>query len=181
MLSFTRLSAKARIAAATGVTLLATGAAAVPAAYAGTAPQPTVSVVVGTVVSQGAAAASSCTANILGPTADHNHERIDQWWYTHGTHIGCVGTVYTTTYVAAGGHCVNPQLRVYGGGVLKVKGYVYYPGTHTKRFFCPSQYRSVKVLWPVHTVVPFAIKLRATAEFQGGGGILGPAEVTVRH
>jgi hypothetical protein len=168
---FSMRSPKAMRVAVMAGAVAAACALAAPAAYAGTkhvssAPSgQTVNVVAPM------PAGSGCSANIPGPSADHNHERIDQWWYLRSN--GCVGTVITTTYVAAGGHCVNPQLKVNNTKFKLVNA------AGQKVFFCPNTTQKVKVSWPVHETFSFPITVKAIAEFKGGGGELGPAVAVV--
>jgi hypothetical protein len=145
----------------------------VPAAYAGTTPQATGPVVQTVVAGSGTAAATACAANIPGPTADYNHERIDKWWYLKSGNDICVGTVFTTTYAAAAKHKVNPQLRVYSGSTLVAKGCL--GGCSSKTWV----HKKTKVQWTIRLEWPAPITLRATAEIKGGG-TLGPAVVTVK-
>jgi hypothetical protein len=55
------------------------------------------------------------------------------------------------------------------------KAWIVIRGTQQKFFACPNKYRTFKWPWSVHRTFPFPIEVKATAEFQGGGGELGPA------
>jgi hypothetical protein len=169
MFSSRSLKATTRIAAAAGAAVTMC-ALAVPAAYASTPassapPGQTVDVIAPMPPGSG------CAANIPGPSADNNHERLDKFWYLKSN--GCVGTVITTTYVAAGGHCVNPQLKVNNTKFQLLTS------SGQKAFFCPSSTLKVKVTWGVHETFSFPITVKALAEFEGGGGELGPAIAVV--
>jgi hypothetical protein len=102
MLLLRKLSAKVRIAAAVGATLLATTAAAAPA-YAATASH----------AAAPAAATSGCTGSVIPAVGDHNHVRVE-FWYGHN---GCIGTIKVTVYDGVAGVCTNDiEVRVYSQG-----------------------------------------------------------------
>jgi hypothetical protein len=124
-------------------------------------------------VTVGTAAAPSCAANVSGPTANHNHERIDRWFYLKSGNNICVGTVFTTTYAAFAPHKVNPQLRIYSGSTLVARGCL--GGCNSKQWVT----KTTRVQWTVRMSYASPVTLRATAEIHGGGE-LGPAVVTVK-
>jgi hypothetical protein len=157
------------LASIAGLAVALTGAA-VPAAYADSAP--TALLVRAQPANPGSASTSDCTGKIEAH-ADHNHEALTFWYRKDG----CIGTVKTTTYTAAAGKCANPQLRIYGDGKLVYKNYYGSPGA--KIFVCSPL--NVTIYWGVHTRYANPVEVRATAEIpeSEGGGILGPAVVTV--
>jgi hypothetical protein len=175
MLSFKRLSAGARVAAAAGGTLLAAGIAATPAASATAAPSPAAPWVVISVPfeSQSASASSVCASNIPAH-ADHNREYLKFWYLKNG----CIGTIRTTTY-AAENICVNPQVRIYANGKRYKFVLVEKKDPKKKYFTCTKltyYWNSWSTRGPSHHRYTNPIQVVGSAEFKGGNGELGPAK-----
>jgi hypothetical protein len=161
MLSLKSFSGKARIAAATGATLLAAGVASVPAAYAGTTSGATPSSV--------QTVAASCTGHTRAH-ADHNHVALTFWYNPDG----CVGTVKVTVYEAAANRCVhNVQIRVYGNGHRDRKIIRHVPS----QFQCGGTLTHYE---GIHSRFANPVQVCARAAVNTGGE-LGPACVTVNN